>query len=120
MRPFPPAETLQIFVGDALAEVRLNPFGLQFSFESERLIHVEHAIIHTEPDGTTWSYDCQADDRPPVILHRLLGRYIRSVEREDLRLTLQFENGSSLAILSDLNGYESGVIVTTEMGYVMF
>jgi hypothetical protein len=120
MRPFPPAKTLQMFVGDALAQVRFDPFGLQFSFESERLINVENAIIHIEPDGTAWSYDCQAEHRPPVILHRLLGPNIHSVEREDLRLTFTFEDGSSLAILSGLNGYESGAIVTAETGHVMF
>jgi hypothetical protein len=55
-----------------------------------------------------------------VILHRLLGPNIHSVEREDLRLTFTFEDGSSLAILSGLNGYESGAIVTAETGHVMF
>ena len=120
MRPFPPAETLQIFLGDSLAQVRLDPFGLQFSFESGRLIYAENAIIQTEPDGRAWLYDCQTDDRPPVILHRLLGQPIRNVEREDLRLTLTFDDGSLLAILSDLNGCESGAISTTETGYVMF
>jgi len=120
MRPFPPAQTLQIFVGDALGQVRIDPFGLQFKFESERLIYVEYAIIHKEPDGTAWPYDCQADDRPPVILQRLLRRKIRSVGRNDLQLTLTFEDGSSLAILSELNGYESGAIVAMEIGYVMF
>lgn len=81
---------------------------------------VEHRIEHSEPDGTVWAYDCQAEERAPVVLQRLLYLPIVAVEREDLRLTFQMDDGSSLAVMSDLDGYESGHIVAPELPFTVF
>jgi hypothetical protein len=120
MHPFPPAATLQCFVGDAIAQVWLDPYGVQFKFESRRWLAAELRIEQFEPDGTVWGYNCEAADGPPLILHRLLYRRIVAVEREDLRLTFRIEDGSALAILSDLGSYESGQIEAPETGYIVF
>ena len=111
MHPFPPAEELQCFVGDAIAQVSLDPYSVQFSFKSTRRLVAEQRIEHVEPDGTVWTYDCQAEERAPVILHRLLYRPIVAVEREDLRLTFRLDDGSALSVVSELGSYESGHIV---------
>ena len=120
MRPFPPADDLQCFVGDAIAQISLDPFSIQLSFESTRRLLAEFAIEQIEPNGTLWAYGCQAADGPPLILHRLLYRRIVAVEREDLRLTFKIDDGSALAIVADIGPYESGHIETPETGLVVF
>jgi|SRR5579884_717247 len=120
MRPFPSAEDLQSFVGDAIVQIRLDPYGVQFSFESSRRLVAEFAIEQMEPTGKIWSYGCQAADGPPLILHHLLYRRIVSVEREDLRLTFRIEDGSALAVLAEVGPYESGHIEAPETGFVVF
>jgi hypothetical protein len=120
MRPFPPSADLQCFVGDAIAQVSLDPHGVQFEFESERRVVAEFGIEQFEPNGTVWSYRCEAAEGAPLILHRLLYRRIVGVEREDLRLTLKIDDGSALAVLADEGPYESGQIETPETGLVVF
>ena len=120
MHPFPAADALQVFVGDEIAQVWLDPFSLQFRFASSRHLVVEHRVEHTEPDGTVWAYDCQATERPPLVLQRLLYIPIVNVEREDLRLTFCLDNGSSLAVLSELCPYECGHITAPELGFIVF
>lgn len=120
MRPFPPAEDLQCFLGDAIAQVSLDPYGVQFNFESMRRLVAEFSIEQVEPDGTTWVYDCEAAKGASLILHRLLYRRITGVEREDLRLTFKIEDGSSLIILADIGPYESGHIDAPETGFLVF
>ena len=120
MRPFPPTAELQCFVGDAITQVCLDPFALQFSFESPRRLVAELRVEQLEPTGTEWAYDCKASEGCPLILHRLLGRRIVRVDREDLRLTFKFEDGSALTIVADIGPYESGHIDTPETGFVVF
>lgn len=113
MHPMPPAEHVQPLVGDEIAQVRLDPYQVQFAFDSGRLLVAEHLIEHIEPDGMTHGYDCQASEKPPVLLHRLLYRPIVAVEREELALTLRIEDGAALRIRSTLGPYESGQIYMT-------
>lgn len=119
MHPFPSADALQFFIGDSIAQVWLDPYSLQFSFESSRHLFVENRIEHAEPDGTLWTYDCQEMERGPLVLQRLLYRPIVAVEREDLRLTLRIDDGSSLTVLSDLGPYEAGYIDAPEIGFTV-
>ena len=81
MQPFPPSAALQCFVGDAIAQVSLDPYGVQFSFESMRRLVAELRIEQIELDGTVWPYECEAAEGPPLIVHRLLYRRIVAVER---------------------------------------
>ena len=120
MHPFPPAHELQCFVGDAISQVWLDPHSVQFRFESTRHLLAELSIEQVEPDGTLWTYDCRAEEGPPLILHRLLHRRIVAVEREDFRLTFRIDDGSELSVLSDLGPYESGHIQAPETGFVVF
>jgi hypothetical protein len=120
MLPFPPADDLQCFVGDAVAQVSLDPNGVQFSFESMRRLVAELRIEQVEPNGTVWAYDCEAAAGPPLILHRLLGKRIVAVQREDLRLTFQIEDGSALIVVTELGPYESGHIEAPDSDLVVF
>ncbi len=120
MHPFPPAKELQCFVGDAIAQVSLDPFAVQFSFESRRRLVAAQRLELVEPDGTPWIYDCEAAEGAPLILHRLLYRRIVAVEREDLRLTFRIDDGSALSVLTELGPYESGHIEAPEIGFAVF
>lgn len=121
MHPFPEDEdTFLKFVGDSIAQVWLDPYGVRLLFESKASLHAEHKLEQTEPDGVLWAYDCQNLTETPVILHRLLGRQIVAIKREDLRLTLAFENGASLAALSELGPYESGNVGTAAGDLIVF
>lgn len=120
MHPFPPTEELQCFVGDAIAQVQLDPHTVQFSFESTRHLAAALRIEHVEPDSTVWTYDCQAAEDPPLVIHRLLYRRILAVEREDLRLTFRIDDGSALSVVSEVGPYESGHIIAPEIGFAVF
>jgi hypothetical protein len=120
MHPFPPAEQLECFVGDAIAQVWLDPWSVQLRFESMRHLFAAQRIEHVEPNGTLWEYDCQAEEGPPLILNRLLYRRIVAVEREDLRLTFLIDDGSALSVLTELGPYESGHIEGPEIGFAVF
>lgn len=120
MRPFPPAAELQCLLGEVLAQVLLDPFQVQFSFESARCLVAALGIEHVEPDGTVWAYGCSASDGPPLLLHRLLQRSIAAVAREDLRLTLTFDDGSALRVFSDLGPYEAGQIWASDGTLIVF
>jgi hypothetical protein len=42
------------------------------------------------------------------------------VEREDFRLTFRIDDGSALAVLSELGPHESGHIQAPEVGFAVF
>ena len=120
MHPFPPADELECFVGDAIAQVWLDPHSVQFRFASMRHLFASQRVEQVEPNGTLWVYDCEAAEGPPLVLHRLLYRRIVAVEREDLRLTFRIDDGSSLSVLSELGAYESGHINAPETGFAVY
>lgn len=120
MHPFPARELLQCFIGDAIAQVWLDPHSVQFRFESMRHLLAAQGIEHVEADGTLWAFDCDAAEGPPLILHRLLYRKIIAVDRQDFRLTFRFDDRSTLSVLSELGPFESGHINAPETGFIVF
>ena len=115
MHPMPPAEVIARFVGDAIAQVRLDPNAVQLAFESMRKIDVNERLEHVEADGTIWRYSCEAGNGEPLVVHRLLYKRIVAAERGELCITLHIEDGSSLSIFSELGPYESGMIWEAEI-----
>ena len=120
MQPFPPLQNLERLRGDSLAQVWLDPFGIRLLFESKVQIYVEEVLEHRDQDGTVWTYDCQAEERRPVVLQRLLYKSVQQVRREDYRLTLLFEGGATLSILAREGQYESGHVQTPEGTFDVF
>ena len=110
MRSFPILTEFPIFVGNMISQICLNPYGVAFSFENGAHINAEFGLEQLEPDGTLYSYDCAGWSGPPLVLHRLPNQPIVSFDRKDFRLTFRFNQGSSLAILSEDSPYESGQI----------
>ena len=117
---FPPASELQSLLGEVLAQVSLDPFQVQFRFESGRCLVAALRIEHVEPNGTVWPYGCEAWEGPPLLLHRLLQHRVAAVAREDLRLTLTFDDGSALRVFSDLGPYESGQLWSSNDDWIVF
>ncbi len=120
MHPFPPAPIVNAFRGDAVAQVWLDPHGVRFIFESGNVVYVETSLLHIEPNGTEWFFECVPHKGAPVVLHRLLYKQIVIVEREELRLTLRMEDGSTLVINSALGPYESGHIIMRDGDFYVF
>jgi hypothetical protein len=114
MIPFPLTSELPPIVGDSIGQVWLDPFAVRLLFESGVRIYAEFKIEQTEPDGSVWPYRCSDGSGEPVVLHRLLYKKIVTVDRLDFCLTLTFEDGSALSILSQDGPYESGMITTAD------
>ncbi len=109
MYEFPPASELQALIGETLAQVRLGPHGTQFHFENCR-IAAESAVEQIEPDGSVWRYECVAWEGAPIMLHRLVGKTVKTIDREALRLKIGFDNGAQLHLLTEIGPYECGQI----------
>lgn len=120
MQPFPPLQIVEVFQGDALAQVWLDPNGVGFIFESTKVIYAEMKVIQIEPNGTEWPYECVGHNGAPVVFHRLLYRRIVTVKREELRLTLRLEDGSALVICSEIGPYESGHLIMRKGDLTVF
>ena len=112
MHEFPPTSELAHLVGSELAQVRFDPYGIQFAFHDASSIVAENAVEQIEPDGTIWHYKCVAAEASPAMLHRLIGKKIAILRSEGLRLNLDFDNGATLIVLSKLGQYESGHIAS--------
>ncbi|WP_020175089.1 hypothetical protein [Methyloferula stellata] len=120
MKPFPPAADLTKFEGGSIAQVRLDPHGVQFAFDSGRLIVAEYRIEQIEADGSRYPYECLAQNGSPLILHRLLYRRIEAIRRADLNLTFEIEGGSLLTVFADIGPYESGNISGPDYPFTIF
>lgn len=107
----PPIDELRRFVGDAIVQVRLDPYAVQFEMESMWTIFAETRVHHVEATGQTWDYDCNAGKGGPILLHKLLYKRILTVDRSEETFTFSFEDGSQLTIHSELGPYESGHII---------
>jgi hypothetical protein len=120
MKPFPLLAELPSFLGDEIAQVWLDPWGLRLLFASKTQLYVENKIEHTEPDGTVWFYDTQAEKKEPVVIQRLLNSKITSFHREGLCLTFEFENKAKLAIFSEIGQFESGHFLLPDGAFDVF
>ncbi|WP_174291819.1 hypothetical protein [Sphingomonas bacterium] len=118
MDNFPDASQLQHLVDDTLMQVCLDPYSTQFHFERNRIMS-ELSVEQVEPDGTTWSYSCVAAEAGANMLHRLVGKVVKTVATEALTMTITFENGAVLRVLSEIGPYEAGHI-DGEGGFIVF
>src|SRR6266849_4814859 len=107
MYEFPPASELNNLIGETLTQVGLDPYGTQFHFDNSH-ITAEFAVEQIEPDGTVWRYERVAAEGSQIMLHRLVGKIITTIDSEGLRLKIGFDNGAQLHLLSEIGPYESG------------
>jgi hypothetical protein len=114
MQPFPLEPNIPAMVGDSISQVWLDPFAVRFLFESGVQIYAEFKIEQQEPNDNIWPFNCSDRSGEPIVFHRLLYKKIIAVDRLDFRLTLKFDDGSTLSIFSQDSPYESGLIITAE------
>ena len=116
MRPFPPAEDLSFLVGNELSNVTLQPYQVDFHFVQGSTLIIELGLEFIDLDGRTQVHDPQHRLGPdPVRFHTLIGERVSQLDRSDYRLTLTFDSGRKLTVLSDERPYEAGHI--TVCGY---
>jgi hypothetical protein len=120
MKPLPPVGELLHFQGDSITQIKLDPHGVQFQFESGWRLDARDDIQHLDREGTIWFYDGVAADGPPLVLHRLLYKPITAIDRQELSLTFNIEDGSCLTIFSEICPYESGVFWAPDGSYIVF
>ena len=111
MHPMPPAKEFYRFVGDAIGQIRLDPYAVQLSMESMWTIYAMAGLAHVEADGRAWDYNCNAYDGGPVNLQTLLYKRIVAVARTEDQFTFTFDDGATLAIRTELGPYESGHLI---------
>ncbi len=120
MRPFPPLADLQRLVGDTLWQIRFDPNSLQFIFDSGLNLVSQDSVEHVQPNGDTLRHENESYRDPPTLLHRLIGKSITTVDREDLLLTLAFSDGATLRVVSEIGPYESGHIENADGSIIVF
>ena len=90
-------------------QVCLDPNSIQFRFERNRLMS-ELSVEQIEPDGTVWVNECFAAEASANMLHRLVGKAVTAIDTSGLALSITFENGAVLRVLSEIGPYEAGHI----------
>ncbi len=99
---------LSFLHGEELIQVCLGQYQLQFHFHPVGSISVEGGWELRDAAGVRMDGHCQAPDRPPYQLHRLLGRRVaRSEVAAPEWFALTFEGGEVLRVFDDLAQYES-------------
>lgn len=109
MRPFPPPAELQFLIGRELEQICLGTWQVQFLFDKAS-ISVESDLEHIDKSGTLRRHNTDEDRLAPILLHHLIGQKIRLIEVEPLRLTLVFDRGDIIRILTEEGPYECGQI----------
>jgi hypothetical protein len=114
---FPPIQELQYLVGTELTQVIVDPFQVRFLLVnnlSATTLTSGYAFEFADCNGRSESYrPCEkCSDFSPIQFHQLLNDKVSAVDlsADGLRLTLAFELGTRLTILSVLDGYEAGTI----------
>lgn len=111
---------MSVLVGDSIAQVWLDPFGVRFLFESQNQMYAETRVVQTEADGTIWPFACVGHNGAPVLFHRLLYRPIVALERQDMQLTFRFDNGAALTVHSEAGPRESGHFILGQTDFIVF
>ena len=109
MHPFPQDKELHFLVGAELEQVCLGQWQIQFNFDNARIC-IEGDLEHVDKLGTSRRHNTDEDRLSPIFLHHLVGQKVRLIEVEQFRLTLAFDGGDIIRILSDEGSYECGQI----------
>ena len=119
MHPFPQAAELTFLNGMELVQICIGQWQIQFIFDSVH-IAVEGALEHIGEDGTIRHHNTEDSRFSPIFLHHLIGQKIGGVEIEPFQLTLTFDGGEKLRILSDEGPYECGQIFDKRGMHIVF
>ena len=107
MKAFPETGELKFLLGLTVRNAILQPYSIDFTFDDGTFLIVEEGLEHVYEDGRSYWLNPQ-EEYGPVDLHRIVNRQIVSLEREPFMLTLTFDNGHMMRIISTPGIYESG------------
>lgn len=119
MHPFPQANKLRFLKGTELNHICLGQWQIQFNFDPFQ-IAVEGELEHVDKAGIVRRHNTDDSRLSPIFLHNLIGQRIQELEVEPFRLTLTFDGGEKLRILSDEGPYECGQIHGKDENLVVF
>ncbi len=115
MHPFGPRETLTFLINDTLAQISIDPYSLQFSFESGTNVTAEFGVTFVAADGTQGYCDVQQQVMPSLTtVHDFISKVVTDIAVNEQRLDLIFSSGAVLQIHTDLGMYESGQIAASQ------
>jgi len=117
MHRFPPVEDLRYLVGTTLTQITVDPYQVSFLLTDDgraTTLTSQYAFEFEQPNGQVEVYrpDRKSSNFSPVHFHQLLDSKVQSIDLspDGLRLTLRFERGLQLTVLSELDSYEAGTI----------
>jgi hypothetical protein len=111
MKEFPEQAELQFLVGRSVSNVIFQPYSIDITFDDNSYIVAEHLLEYVGQHGAVERLNPQ-EGFGATALHSIVTRVVTSVIRQPFSLTLRFDNGHSLNVLSIPGRYESGQIWT--------
>ena len=111
MHEIPADLDLAFLVGSEVVQVCLGSFDVQVHFQPEASIHITGGDWELKDQSgriIDRALDAPAHEGGPFLLHRLLGRRVRTVEVHPPDwLEVIFEDGLALRIIDDSEQFES-------------
>lgn len=111
MHGIPADLDLAFLVGSEVVQVCLGSFDIRVHFQPEASIHITGGDWELKNEAgqiIDRASDAPAHERGPFLLHRLLGRRVRTIEVGPPDwLEVVFEEGLALRIIDDSEQYES-------------
>ena len=110
MRAFGPREELVFLIGETLGQICIDPWSLQFRFESGMNILAEVGVTFVAADGSAGH--CDIGQSMPALprIHDFLVKPVVDIAASALRLDMTLECGAMLQFHTDIGPYESVVI----------
>lgn len=109
MKEFPDQTTLRFLIGIRVANVVFQPYSIDVRFDDGTLLVTEHLIEHVDQNGRSRKLDIQKGFEATE-LHKIVDRQVVSIIRAPFSLTLHFDNGHALTVISLPGPLESGHI----------
>lgn len=98
---------LDVIVGSRIIQAIVDPFELRFRLDNGDEINIESKITFTN-DGRQELLDIQDQGKKLVDLYSVIDKpIIRSAATSPLSWQIEFENGASIELCADNDGYES-------------
>jgi hypothetical protein len=107
MQPFPDRNELQFLIGLRISNVILQPYSIDFTFEDNSFLVVEHCLVHKFSEADFDTFDIQ-NGYISNRLHSVVSKKIVGIKAETWALSLCLKDGQVLQIVSNPGPLESG------------
>ncbi|WP_119391363.1 hypothetical protein [Taklimakanibacter lacteus] len=107
MNEFPSAIDVQFLKGLRVSCLIFQPYAVEITFDDGSSLVSEHLIEYSPVAGEVQVLDIQKGF-DHVSIHRIVDRRIADIRREPFDLSLHFEDGQTLKVISKPGPLESG------------